>query len=415
MGIISAPVLDPANRTFEASLYAIVAPESTASPFAGSIRIVNRSPATTRLGISVEGYLFSDKDEMLAYIAAIPPMYDGEPDYRKAWRFLTARAYFYTPFTGSDQQHDPLLFVNSLGYGYCDDFATVLAKIWQWQGYESRVWWLNGHVVPEIEVNDRWMMFDGDFGLYYTDRAGDVASVTELAADPQLILQPIDPLYDLSYLGYQPLISNIYGSMANNHSELPVTGESRGMQVDLPAGSEFVFPIEAAADTSLFEDATLSHPLYYGAQLNIPVVARDTLLQLPLFAVGISGIGKVEIGGQVFDIGSTELDGRFGPFWIADSYTEPVTTLTLRAGACNVAVRMSLSAFVVNGSTNARVHIFQRNDSASVHVTYTASANRAQAPVSEILTGVDRHLDQIPYGYISPLLVASELGRSLSK
>jgi hypothetical protein len=404
-GARGTPVLD-------ADLYATTS--TNGSPFAGSIAIANHGYTPAHISIAIDGYLFRDKSQMLDYIAGIPPMLEGEADYRKAWRFLTARGYFYTPYTGSDQQHDPLLFVNSLGYGYCDDFASVLATIWQWQGYESRVWWMTGHVVPEIRVGDRWMMFDADLGVFYTDRSGGVGSVEELSLDPQLIGEPIDPLYDSSYIAYEPLISDIYGSAEDNRAEPPVVGESRGMQIELPAGSEFIFPTEPGVNTFLFGEEALSHPLYYGAQLRVPSVAGDTVLCLPLFVLGISGVGEVDIDGKTYDIGSPELEERFAAFWIADSYTEAVNNLTLHAGASNVVIRMSLSAFVVDGPVKARVRISQQSGG-TAHVTYTPSAAKVKAPEAGIISAADRRLDQAPYRYISPQLVFRDLGRELSR
>jgi hypothetical protein len=406
----------PAALVLEAALHSTAASSaSTGTAFAGAVHVVNRGPLPARFSISSDGHLFRDKDDMLAYIAMLPPMYEGEPDYRKAWRFLTARAYFYTPYTGSDEQHDPLRFVNSLGYGYCDDFASVLATIWQWQGYESRVWWMTGHVVPEIKVNDRWMMFDADMGVYYVDTSSEPASVEELAANPQLIFQPIDPAYDASYVAYEPLIADIYASTQNNRAKAPAMGDSRGMQIELPAGSDFAFPVANASDPWLFGDATLSHPLYYGAELRVPAVAQDTELRLPLFVTGISGGGQVQIGDQTYDIGSVELDARFVGFWIPDSYTEPVSTVTLRAGANAVVIRMSLSPFVIDGSDSARVRIAADEMGVPVEAAYIPSAIQAESVVTAIISEADRRLQQGPLGYSSPQIVFSELSRSLSQ
>ena len=128
---------------------------------------------------------------------------------------------------------------------------------------------------------------------------------------------------------------------------------------------------------------------------------------------GISGAGTVDIGEQSYEIGSSELDARFGPFWVPDSYTEPVSTVTLRAGASDVVIRMSLSAFVVDGPATARVHIVQQSGT-PVKVIYTRSRSAVKAPEAEILSGADLQLVEGPKGYSSPQLVFSELARRLS-
>ncbi|HET9406554.1 MAG TPA: hypothetical protein VFO39_04905 [Candidatus Sulfotelmatobacter sp.] len=385
-----------------------------ASSFAGSVKISNHATATATIGVSINGYLFRNKEEVLAYINSIPPIFNREPDYRKAWRFLTARAYFYTPFSGSRKQHDPLLFLNSLGYGYCDDFANVLATIWKWQGYQSRVWWLNGHVVPEVRASGRWMMFDADIGVYYTDATGNVASVEDLAANPDLILHPIDPIYDSSYVAYDPLIAGFYASTGDNVAMPPDAAESRGMEVDLPAGSEFIFPVDGTRAT--FQNyATLTAPLYYRAQLKIAELKGDAALQLPLFVVDISGAGKVEIAGRTYDIGSSELSAFFAQFFAVGNYVRPVKSLKVLRGAKTVVISMSLNAFVADGQKTAQVQVFQQSGAVPVEVSYTAAPDDAKAPVAQLLSGVDQRLFQTPYEFTSPTLVFGELGELLSQ
>jgi hypothetical protein len=407
---VVAPATGVISQVVTESLYATLPTiDSTASPFAGSVTIVNRDSATSRMAISLEGYLFPDKNELLAYIASIPPIFKDEPDYRKAWRFITARGYFYTPFTGSNDQHDPLLFINSVGYGYCDDFASVLAMVWQWQGYQSRVWWLSGHVVPEIRVNNRWMMFDSDIGIYYLEAHGEVTSVNDLSMDSDLILQPIDPIYDRSYFGYSSLLSGIYGSADDNRASPPVTGESRGMQFDLPAGAEFKFPVGNGRDVPLADFWALSSPLYYQAQMSVPKVETDSLLRMPLFVVGVSGTGKVEMGNRIYDMGSAELDAFFAHFFVVGNYAAPVKTLTVFAGATNVVIRMSLSAFVVNGPEEARVRIYQEVGAPPVEVRHAAPANFTKAPEAQVLSDTGNQLYGSPYKFISPRLVYSQL------
>ena len=41
-------------------------------------------------------------------------------------------------------------------------------------------------VVAEVFVNNRWEMWDADLEVYYRNHAGVIASVEDLAADPEL-------------------------------------------------------------------------------------------------------------------------------------------------------------------------------------------------------------------------------------
>lgn len=388
---------------------------SPAMSFAGLVKIVNHGTATSRFGLGIKGFIFQNSRELLSYIASIPAIYPNEPNYQKAWRFLTARAYVYTPFTGDVQNYDPLLFVNSVGYGYCDSFANVLATIWQWQGYQSRVWYLSGHVVPEIQVNGRWMMFDAMFGVYYLDNDNEIASVDELSQDPNLILHPVNPIYEPSNEAYWENLAGFYSSIENNWSMPPQGAESRGMQVTLPAKSELIFPVRSDPKTFLSGGSLPSTPLYYLAQIQIPEVDSDVYLELPLFMVGASGSGEIEVAGQTYTLGSAELAAFFAQF-ANDEYPKPVTAVLLRAGATHVVVSMALSAYAVDGlkEPNVRISPYNRGTTLdtidrSLDITYSRTLDYTPAAVTDLLSGVGAQLLQLPYKYISPVYVAPQV------
>jgi len=385
------------------------------SSFAGVVTILNNSTRESQFEIGMDGYLFRNKDELLNYVASLPSIYPNEPNYQKAWRFLTARAYQYIPFTGSSAQEDPLLFINSLGYGLCDDFANVLARIWSWQGYESRVWLLNGHVVPEIQIDQQWEMFDGNYGVYYLDQSGHVASVNELSADPDLILDPINPILHTSSSAYSQELADIYGSTEDNISSGPSGPESRGMQVSLPAEGEFIFPVVSRASLlGSNEGAPMPRPLYYDAEIRIPYVVADTVLNLPLFMIGVSGIGQIEINGQVYDIGSEELATVFQKFGVSGNYQDPVKTVTLRGGSVNIVIAMSLTPFAIDGVMDARVRVYQDTETPQVEVRYSASANQVASSGAVYFAGLEEQLIQLPYAYISPVSVGSDVEQLFS-
>ena len=408
----SPPPPPPPPESIRGAFYASQGTTASASlSFAGAVSIVNPGVETAQLGISAEGFLFQDQKELLAYIHSMPAIVANEPDYQKAWRFLTARGYQYTPLTGSDQQQDPLLFINSLGYGYCDDFANVLATIWQWQGYQARIWGLNGHVVPEIQVNSQWMMFDANYGVYYRDSAGQIASVDELEDNPNLITQPVDPIYPLSNWAYDQVLYNIYSTTQDN-AIAPVSAPvSRGMKFELPGHSTFTFPVASDPNTFYQDGVTPSTPLYYLAQMQIPSVAYDTVLDLPLFVVGVTGSGAVQIDNQVFEIGSGELTAYFAQFCTAGNNVDPVRMMTVMAGSSNVVISMSLSAFAVDGPTNPAMEIYQYNSGPAMGITYARSGSQTQAPVAKYLSNINTQLLTVPYKYISPVYMSGDLAQ----
>ena len=387
---------------------------STAPSFAGLVRITNAGRASEGFDLAIRGYLFHNSHQLLAYIASIPPIYPNEPDYQKAWRFLTARAYVYTPFTADFHDYDPLLFINSVGYGYCDDFANALATIWQWQGYQSRVWWLSGHVVPEVNVNGRWMMFDAMLGVYYFDHNNDIASVDELSQDPDLVVHPINPIYDPSNRAYQEDIAGFYGTTQDNLSTPPQTLGSRGMQITLPPKSDFIFPLASGPNTFLTGGVLPSTPLYYLAQIQIPKIDADTYLQLPLFMVGGSGNGKIEINGQTYTLGSPQLSAFFSQFG-NDNFPEPVTSILVHAGATKVVISMALSPFVVDGLKGANIRILPHSTVTHLDTSYLPSANATPTAVTDLLSGIGMQLFQLPYEYISPFSVSPQIQQLMNQ
>lgn len=409
----------PVPRSVHISNARFYESRTTSSPkaasFAGFVRIVNHRNIASQFGLGIQGYLFRNSRELLAYIASIPPIYPNEPDYQKAWRFLTARAYVYTPFTGDVQNYDPLLFINSVGYGYCDSFANVLATIWQWQGYQSRVWWLSGHVVPEVQVNGRWMMFDAMFGVYYLDNNNEIASVDELSQDTDLVLHPVNPIYETSNEAYWEDLAGFYGSTEDNWSTPPQGSESTGMQVTLPAKSDFIFPVKSNPNTFLSGGLLPSTPLYYLAQIRIPEVNSDVHLELPLFMVGASGNGEIEIDEQRYALGSAELAAFFAQF-ANDEYPKPVTAVLLHAGATHVVISMALSAFVVDGLKRSNVRVLLYNSETPLEISGRSlgidcfpTPNHTPAAVTDFLSGVGGQLFHLPYKYISPVYVAPQI------
>lgn len=115
---------------------------------------------------------------------------EGEEDLIKAWRYVAYHLTFDEPVSQKLMYNDPLLIYNSIGYGFCDDFATLLCSIYRQMGYESRVVNINDHVVTEVKKDNKWQMFDAMHYVYYFNKNGQIASVDELYNDTSLITSP---------------------------------------------------------------------------------------------------------------------------------------------------------------------------------------------------------------------------------
>lgn len=97
------------------------------------------------------------------------------------------RYHFYPPTEG-DEEHDPILWLNVYGYGFCDDAATAATFLWERAGMKSRIWWLSGHVVPEVFYHNDWHLFDPDEEIIFCEKnSSRIASVEYLIKHPDII------------------------------------------------------------------------------------------------------------------------------------------------------------------------------------------------------------------------------------
>jgi hypothetical protein len=182
--------------------------------------------------------------EMLSEIDSMSAQVENERWVRKAWRYIHQKKYHYFPFTGAVWQHNPKMFFNSLGFGFCDDFASVFYHLAYKKGYNSRVWGLGGHVVSEVYDSEKWELFDCDYGAYYYNDSGQIAGVQELEQNPSLISDPINPIlplgsgcYELRYL-YESIYNNSIAEMY--HAYIDIDSEF----LAIPPNSRIDFPCE---------------------------------------------------------------------------------------------------------------------------------------------------------------------------
>lgn len=135
---------------------------------------------------------FFTTDEIVKHIKNMPGEFTGEPLERKAWRFVIDNIDYLPSISESRIIHHPLTLINSIGFGQCDDLASSLYFIWKTLGFESRIWELGGHVVPEVYANKKWQMYDPSYQVYYYNKKNDVAGVEELALNHEYISNSID-------------------------------------------------------------------------------------------------------------------------------------------------------------------------------------------------------------------------------
>ncbi len=108
----------------------------------------------------------------------------------EAWKYVSRSTFWSTPYSLENWQHNPVLFLNSIGGGYCDDRASVLAFIWKNWFDSVRIVGLNGHVVSEVYSNNKWKMYDTDRMVAYLNAKNEICSVSELEDSSQYISSP---------------------------------------------------------------------------------------------------------------------------------------------------------------------------------------------------------------------------------
>ena len=134
---------------------------------------------------------------ILARLSSLPAPATDQDRVIQAWQFVVNHRYHFCS-AGSTQgptyTYDPLVVLNSYGFGCCDQSARALAWIWQQQGYQSRVASFAFHTVPEVSYGNVWHMLDPDHEVYYPNADGTIASVADILNDPSLVSNvAVDP------------------------------------------------------------------------------------------------------------------------------------------------------------------------------------------------------------------------------
>jgi hypothetical protein len=290
---------------------------TTPAPSRSVIIVTNTYDTTVDVGLAWNGRKIYETREEMATDAMATAGIDQQSRALALWQFVRDNTYHGLPLADSTWENDPLLLINSIGWGYCDDVAGALVHLARAGGLESRVWALNGHVAPEIKVNGAWQLLDPDLAVYYKNDLGTITGVEELQLRPDLITNPIDPLYlpASSYYGYQPFIAVIYGSASDNavwlDDEIGVPDVSGTFA--LPPNAKLKFPAiwtETVSDSGGFQPT-----VYASVKLILPAGFSGTF-RLPLVAKEITGAGRLRVMGRDFDIGSDSLNEFLQRYWI---------------------------------------------------------------------------------------------------
>ncbi len=182
----------------------------TSTPASAYVSIRNTGPFVIDYQLAFNQKFGLTTQEVVRAIQEMQPEFPGEPIQRKVWRFVRDNRYHFDPLTASRWNHSPGLFFSSIGFGYCDDSASLFRYLMTAMGFTSRVWMLTGHVVPEVLVDGRWEMWDPDLQVSYINHSGFAASVEELATNPDLITHPLVSFPGANWAAYTQITADLY-------------------------------------------------------------------------------------------------------------------------------------------------------------------------------------------------------------
>jgi len=252
---------------------------------------------------------------------------------RQLWAGVASAALRGQTYSDLPWVHDPVILLNSLGVGYCDDFASAYYGLATLLGLEARVWSLGGHVVPEVYSDGGWRVYDPDLGVYYETTEGAVAGVEQLAADSSLITAAATTTELKSataIAAHSQELADVYATTNDNevweyYMEMP--NERRQFSFELPSGASLEFPGRyTSAPLDLF-GLPMQH--YANLKLTLPGSWAGTV-RLPLVLVAAGGSGTVLVGNDAFGLGSPELQHRLAD---RSEFIDEVTIAPGGAGA----------------------------------------------------------------------------------
>lgn len=285
--------LDPDGRIVQIASGRTTWTDSASPP----LRFVNRSAENRSVRVEINGVALHSLADLVREVLAMPAEQADEPLHRRAWRYVVQRRTHSWPITGGIFQHQPELFLRSVGLGFCDDVAAVLARMWRAMGYEARVIGLSGHVVPEVLVEGRWELYDPDYGVYYVNPQGTVASVADIAGNGNLLTSPLLRLSSASIGAYDASLAALYTSVHDNSDAswlMQASSAPFAQALDLPSG----------ATLELRGGGSLEVPTI---EAGISVVSGSLRLHLPR-----GFVGKVQLPYVLTDVSG---DGRVVLYW----------------------------------------------------------------------------------------------------
>ncbi len=281
------------------------------SGIAQELVIHNKGQQTAEFALELNNGFYLDEKEIVQQIEKMAPEYPGEGLERKAWRYVIEHVKLNKELGPENWQHAPVIMINSIGNGQCDDLASTLNLIWKKLGFQSRVWNLEGHVVPEVFVNNKWQMFDPSHRVYYLNAKMEVAGVRELIENPKLITTPLKKNISgteniiENVIAHSTMLAQLYATDTNNYVNdwYDYDFELKDNRFFIPAEAIMTLPMLSGKMAPLLNRRA---PDYSFLSVQI-APTKKAEVEIPLVLYSIEGDGRVEVDGREFQINSKKL------------------------------------------------------------------------------------------------------------
>lgn len=354
---------------------------SSSEPAAQAILLANTSAEPVGFTLGHNGHhAFGSMEEIVEAVRALPNEIVNEPFERKLWRFVRDNTYHAAPINTQPWMLSAAPTLNSFGWGFCSNVAATAVQIAIANGLQARMWDLNGHVVPEVQVSGLWSMYDSDLAVYYLDHNGTIAGVNRLTTEPTLISSPESPIFPRSADAYNSYVAGIYGSTSDNIIGQVPSDAFHGATIVLPPGAQLIYPGNWTTEPIGYDGPTeIPIPYYRQARLEIPAGTIGTI-SVPWVVADIQGTGVVEVENATFHVGDSPLrDFLISP-------PQEITEITILENPSGIAVVMFVNALWYEMEGTNHVNVTGRDVWAlRVDAVTLSPGQRSPPPVPEEL------------------------------
>ncbi len=280
---------------------------STTNPENLCISIKNNSDSLLRFSFSLNNKFYTSLRDINDKIYAMSNQ-NKDSLFYYAWKFVCNSSYSYASLTKRNWITSPILYINSLGFGLCGKQAVFLENIWKNLGYETRIWGLNDHIVPEVFYKKSWHMLDPAFRVYFLNDSNEIAGVKELNDKPTLITNPKVKLKNDVYyfLRYSKAYKNFITSLDADKISYKdfVTEDITDFKIVLPPTLTFEFPGIFSKKVKTLENTSV--PYYANCRIKIPPAWTGTVYNT-LILCDIIGNGKIRIDNIEYMVNDSNL------------------------------------------------------------------------------------------------------------